>query len=418
MKKVAIETLGCKLNQAESEELAVKLAKAGCSIVNTDDGVDIYILNTCTVTHIADRKTRHLLRMARRCNPGAVIIAIGCYPQRNRQELAAIDGVDMVLDNDEKLELIERLAGGGYLPEMLPPDADFCGLRSRSFVRAQQGCSNFCAYCIVPSVRGREKSLPPDEVVSAVKDRQGRGYREVVLTGTEIGSYNYKGIDITGLIEAILNRTSIERLRLSSLQPSHITPQLVELWRNERLCPHFHLSLQSGSNGVLARMKRRYRAEDYNRAVALIRSIVPDVAITTDIIVGFPGESNIEFEESYNFCQCMRFARIHVFPYSSRPGTEAAGMKGQVSAVVKKERSRRMLVLAEESARSFRQGFTGETMPVLWEQRNKGVWSGLTGNYIRVYIRSEEDLTGCITAVKLEKLWRDGVWGAIASTPR
>jgi len=408
-KRVAIETLGCKLNQAESQELAAELAAAGCRIVDSAEGVDIYILNTCTVTHVADRKTRHLLRMARRRSPDAVIVAIGCYPQRNRQELAAIDGVDLILDNTQKMELVERLRAGGYLDGAALPDESFDGLRSRSFVRAQDGCNNRCAYCIVPLVRGREKSLPVDKVIVAIEDRVGRVYREVVLTGTEIGSYHHNSFDIKGLIEAILNRTEVERLRLSSLQPHHITPQLIGLWRNQRLCPHLHLSLQSGSNGVLARMKRRYTTEDYRRAVELIRSIVPQAAVTTDVIVGFPGESDDEFEESYDFCKRMEFARIHVFPYSPRPGTEAARMEGQVSAGVKKERSKKMLALAEDSARSFRQRFLGETMPVLWEQQCGGVWSGLTANYIRVYAKSSEDIAGRITEVKPDRLWRDGV---------
>lgn len=411
MKKVAIETLGCKLNQAESEELAAELAAAGCRIVGSAEGADIYILNTCTVTHVADRKARHLLRMARRRNPDAVIVAIGCYAQRARRELTAIDGVNLILDNVQKMNLVERLQVEGCLDGAALSDESFGGLRSRSFVRAQDGCNNFCAYCIVPLVRGREKSLPPDEVIAAIKDRVGRGYREVVLTGTEIGSYQHNGVDITGLIEAILKRTGVERLRLSSLQPHHITPQLIGLWRNPRLCSHFHLSLQSGSDGVLARMKRRYSTQDYGRAASLIRTVVPDVAITTDVIVGFPGESDAEFEESYDFCRRTGFARIHVFSYSPRPGTEAAKMEGQVSAGVKKERSKKMLVLAEESARSFRQRFLGKTMPVLWEQRCGGVWSGLTANYIRVYKKSGEDLAGKITGVKLNELWRDGVWG-------
>jgi threonylcarbamoyladenosine tRNA methylthiotransferase MtaB len=301
VKKVVIETLGCKLNQAESEELADKLAAAGCRIVTAVDEADVYILNTCAVTATADSKTRHLLRMAHRRSPRAVVVAVGCCAQRDRRQLEAIDGVSLVLDNTEKANLADRLREGGWLDGAASLDADYGGLRCRSFVRAQQGCSNFCAYCIVPLVRGGEKSLPRDEVIAAINERAGRGYREVVLTGTEIGSYRHDGVDIKGLIEAVLGRTNIERLRLSSLQPHHITPPLVEMWRNPRLCPHFHLSLQSGSDGVLARMGRRYKAQDYQRAVSLIRSIVPEAAVTTDVIAGFPGESEVEFEESYEF---------------------------------------------------------------------------------------------------------------------
>jgi threonylcarbamoyladenosine tRNA methylthiotransferase MtaB len=233
----------------------------------------------------------------------------------------------------------------------------------------------------------------------------------VVLTGTEIGSYSYNGIDLSGLVEKILDETDIVRLRLSSLQPHHITPQLMQLWRDTRLCPHLHLSLQSGSDSVLRRMGRHYSGKEYNEAVSLIRSLIPEAAITTDIIVGFPGESDDEFEESYRFCKDMEFARIHVFTFSPRPGTQAAEMKEQVSSIVKKERSREMLALAEESAGDFRKRFMGRTMPVLWEQKTNNIWSGLSANYIRVYTKSTEDLSNKITEVKLEKLYKDGVWG-------
>jgi len=260
-------------------------------------------------------------------------------------------------------------------------------------------------------VRGWEESLPAEDIITRIRARIIRGYKEVVLTGTEIGSYSFNEIDLNGLVEKILDETDIARLRLSSLQPSHITPQLMQLWHNPRLCPHLHLSLQSGSNNVLKRMGRHYSVKEYDEAVSLIRSIVPEAAITTDVIVGFPGESDDEFEESYRFCKEMDFARIHVFPFSPRPGTQAAEMKEQVSSVVKKERSRKILALAEESAGKFRKRFLGRTMPVLWEQKSSGIWSGLSGNYIRVYTKNNGDLTDQITEVKLEKLYKDGIWG-------
>ena len=235
----------------------------------------------------------------------------------------------------------------------------------------------------------------------------------MVLTGTEIGSYNYGGISLRGLLQHILTETEVARLRLSSLQPQEIAPELIRLWRDNRLCRHFHLSLQSGSDGVLSRMKRRYTAGDYQRAVALIRTLVPQAAITTDIIVGFPGETEAEFEQSYELCRQMEFARIHVFSYSLRQGTQAAQMPHQVEAQIKKQRSQRMLTLAKESAQNFRRQFLGKTMPVLWEKRSgDGVWSGLTDNYIRVYAKSDKDLTNRLLPVKLVELFnRDGVWG-------
>ncbi len=265
----------------------------------------------------------------------------------------------------------------------------------------------------MPLVRGREKSLPVEQVVTEVRHRVTSGYKEVVLTGTEIGSYNYDGISLKGLLESILAETGVARLRLSSLQPQEISPELIGLWRDSRLCPHFHLSLQSGSDGVLNRMKRRYRVSDYQGAVSLIRALLPRAAITTDIIVGFPGETTAEFEESYNFCRQIGFSRIHVFSYSPRSGTLAAKFPDQISAQVKKQRSQQMLALARESAQNFRQQFLGETMPVLWEKQSDGLWSGLTDNYIKVYTRSDKDLTNKLLSVKLIKAWKDGVWGEV-----
>jgi threonylcarbamoyladenosine tRNA methylthiotransferase MtaB len=237
------------------------------------------------------------------------------------------------------------------------------------------------------------------------------GVREVVLTGTEIGAYHSHGVNLTGLLKRVLAETGVTRLRLSSLQPQEIATELLELWKDHRLCPHFHLSLQSGSDSVLQRMKRRYTLADYQRAVASIRKAVPDAAMTTDVIAGFPGETEAEFEESYDFCRQTDFARIHVFPYSRRPGTEAAEMPGQVSDGVKRERVQKMLALAGESASSFRQRFLGSTMTVLWEQKSGGVWSGYTANYIKVYVRSSEDLANQLIPVKLESIYKDGVWG-------
>jgi len=233
----------------------------------------------------------------------------------------------------------------------------------------------------------------------------------VVLTGTEIGLYSYDGVELRGLLENILAETNITRLRLSSLQPQEISPELIRLWSDNRLCRHFHLSLQSGSDTVLQRMKRRYAVGDYQQAVSLIRAVMPEAAITTDIIVGFPGETEAEFEQSYDFCQEMEFARIHVFPYSPRQGTEAARMSQPVGDKVKRERSQKMLALARESAGNFRQQFLGRTMPVLWEKQTAGIWSGLTDNYIKVYTKNDEDLTNKLLPVKVVELGGDGVWG-------
>ena len=412
---IALDSLGCKLNQAEIQQLARQLSAAGYRLVSPADKADIYILNTCTVTHVADRKSRHMLRQARRRNPDARLVAIGCYAQRNPRELAQIEGVDLILGNDRKmnlLKLLEDIDVSGKLSEE-PAKYPRAGGRTRAFIKVQDGCHNFCAYCIVPLVRSREENVPVEKVTALVRGLVANGYQEVVLTGTEIGAYSCNNVNLEGLLKHILAETAVPRLRLSSLQPHQVSPGLIGLWRDPRLCPHFHLSLQSGSDTVLKRMKRRYFTADYQRTVALIRDSVPDVAITTDVIVGFPGETDAEFQESLDFCRQMQFARIHVFPFSPRPGTEAADMPQQVSASVKKERSRQMLALAKESAHSFQQGFLSRTMNVLWEQQAGGIWSGLTGNYIKVYTKNSDDLTNRLLPVKLVKLYRDGVWGEI-----
>jgi threonylcarbamoyladenosine tRNA methylthiotransferase MtaB len=408
MIRVALDSLGCKLNQAETEFLAKQLTEAGysLSLVSPSDKADIYILNTCTVTHTADSKSRHRLRLARRRNPNALVVATGCYAQRAPQELARIDGVNLVFSNDEKPLLPQLLEESGYLDSQSYIGGDLRGgfhnsSRTRALVKVQDGCSSFCSYCIVPLVRGREKSTPAEQVVAEVRHRVANGYKEVVLTGVKIGSYESDGIKLKSLLEQILAGTDVLRLRLSSLQPQEISPELIRLWQDKRLCRHFHLSLQSGSDSVLSRMKRHYSVSDYQRAVSLIRSLVPGVAITTDIIVGFPGETEETFQESYNFCRQMEFARIHVFSYSPRKGTQAAQLPYQVENKTKKQRSQKILALAEESSQKFSRRFLGQTMPVLWEKQSSGLWSGLTDNYIKTYIKSDQDLANELLPVKL-----------------
>jgi threonylcarbamoyladenosine tRNA methylthiotransferase MtaB len=415
--KVAIHTLGCKLNQAESELLARKFAEAGYSIVS-GDGADIYVLNTCTVTHIADRKSRHLVRLWRKRNPQALIVATGCYAERVPQELMRV-GAGLVVGNEDKMYLLDFL-------EVEPETAAHCSVgqlikdglsRVRSFIKIQDGCNDSCAYCVVPQVRGLEHCLSVADVVNEVKSRVSAGYKEIVFTGTKIGDYRHNSVNLKELVEQILAATGVERLHLSSLQPQDISPELLSLWQDPRLCRHFHLALQSGSDNVLRRMRRHYSAGDYKRAVSLIRKTVPDVAVTTDIMVGFPGESIEEFEESYRFCKETDFADIHVFSYSRRPGTLAARMPEQVSDELKNERSQRMLLLAKESASQFCQRFLGRDLVVLWENEvapaGSGVYSGLSGNYIRVFTQSREPLTNQFRGVIPARLNNKGLWGEV-----
>jgi len=288
-------------------------------------------------------------------------------------------------------------------------------VRTRSLIKIQDGCHSPCTYCIVPKVRPREYSLPASQIIDEVKQKVTLGYKEIVLTGTKVGSYKDEGTNLRDLVQRILTSTGIERLRLSSLQPSEISPELLALWQDEKLCRHFHLALQSGSETVLQRMRRSYSLDQYQKTVNLIKE-VPGVAITTDIMVGFPGESDEEFEQSYSFCQQAGFANIHVFPFSPRPETAAARMPEQIKDKVKQERNQRMLELSRSSRHSFCEQFLGQTMPVLWEQETSpgsGTYSGLTSNYIRVFAGSEKSLSNEITPVELVEFYNQGIWGAM-----
>ncbi len=409
--KIAFHTLGCKLNQAETEKLLWQAIDAGYRTTTVEDA-DICVLNTCTVTHIADRKARHLVRLWRRRNPRATIIATGCYAQRARDDLLAA-GADMVIGNDDKMRLLDLVSEARDIsPRQRGERTDNRPSRIRSFIKIQDGCDTHCAYCIVPQVRGRERCLAADSIIAEIKARVSYGYREIVLTGTKIGSYRENGTDLQQLVRRILNETAVQRLHLSSLQPRDISPQLLELWQDPRLCHHFHLALQSGSNSVLKRMRRNYTVEDFAATAALIRRLLPDASITTDIMVGFPGESDAEFEQGYHFCEQMEFAAIHVFPYSPRPGTPAAIMPSQVPEKTKDARRHKMLELSATSSQRFRRRFLGREMVVLWEAEvspGSGIYAGLTHNYIRVYARSATPLSGLITPAKLLHLHDDGV---------
>lgn len=408
--RIALGTLGCKLNQAETERLTRDLLLAGHRLVDATEAADVYILNSCTVTRTADVKCRAWLRQARRRNPAAKVVVTGCYAQRDAEELSKIPGVTVVGNSGKETllslpELRERRFEG-------VPARESAGLRTRSFVKVQDGCSRACSYCIVPSVRGPEKSQAAGFIIDEIKTRVAEGCREIVLTGTEVGAYRAE-TGLPGLLKRILAETDIPRLRLSSLQPQELSPELLSLWKDERLCPHFHLCLQSGSGTVLRRMKRAYSRDDFAAAVEKIRGAAADVSITSDIIVGFPGETESEFENSLEFCRDMKFARIHVFPYSIRPGTAAASMPVQIDSMQMKERTQRMLALARASSDAFRRQFLGRTMTVLWEaSKVGGKWSGHTGNYIKVSTNCEYDIQNRLLPARLQALNGDGMSAA------
>ena len=429
IRRVALLTLGCKLNQAESETIARDLTAAGCQVMDAPAAADAVVINTCAVTHIAGRKSRHLVRLARRLSPQARIVVTGCYAESDGALLRRI-GADLVLGNDGKSALVGNLLGNGVQhPRPLDnsPSSDAamaCRLRTRSFVKIQEGCNEVCAFCIVPRTRGRERSVAMAEVLSAVREREADGVQEVVLTGTQLGAYgrdNGEEGGLAELVECLLAQTSLPRLRLSSLQPADITPGLLRLWEDSRLCPHFHIALQSGSAAVLARMRRRYTAGQFRQAVAAIRETLPDAAVTTDVLVGFPGETEAEFEETCRFCREVEFAALHVFPYSRRPGTLAARMPEQVPETVKRARVQRMLGLAQQLHDRFLRRFEGEVMSVLWERSREDkngvapVWEGLTDNYIRAFTASVEPLDNRLLPVRLSGRRDGGFWGELVS---
>lgn len=415
--RVAIETHGCKLNQADSTQIAWEFVESGFRVVSTDEPADVYVVNTCTVTHVADRKARHSLRVARRRNPDAIVVAVGCYVERAPEVLDGLDEVDMVVGNTDKPELVRRILewrGDSPVPCAVGAEPDGYNprlLRTRGMVKIQHGCNQVCAYCIVPKVRGRERSVLPADVVAQVRRYLELGYKEIVLTGTQLGSYGFDlgGEDLHGLIERVLKDTAVLRLRVSSLQPQEIDSRLLDIWSDSRLCPHFHMPLQSASPAVLKRMRRRYTPERYAEAVDLVRTCVPGSSVTVDVIAGFPGETEDDFEATYSFCERMGFASMHVFPYSSRPGTSAAHFKDHVEPHVKSERVARLLRLSETSSAGFRREQLGSTRTVLWEGRLEGAqghgeYAGLTDNYVRVMAASDHDLTNTITEARLLSL--------------
>ena len=420
---VAIVTHGCKLNQADSSVLAADFARAGYRLVDQNEAADVYVVNTCTVTHVADRKARQALRSAKRRNPEAKVVASGCYAQREGDSLRAMPEVDLVAGNTAKPELVSLV--DELRPAADPADVVYdpapssvigAGLhptRNRAMVKIQEGCNQVCAYCIVPRVRGRERTVPPDRLVRQVAEQVEAGAKEVVLTGTQLGSYGYEldGADLASMIERVLAETEVPRLRVSSLQPQEIDARLLGLWSDQRLCPHFHLALQSGSDAVLSRMRRRYTAAEYLDAARRIRDAVPDASLTTDVIAGFPGETSSDFEQTYALCERVGFAAMHVFPFSVRPGTSAAHYGDQVAEDVKRERTNTLLDLSERLASAFRRGLEGSVRPVLWESRDdsSGRWTGLTDSYVRVACSSDRLLANEITQARLGRLEGDVV---------
>lgn len=371
----------------------------GFEIAQVSSQAQVLVFNTCAVTHVAERKIRQAVRSAVKVNPGLEVIITGCYADRDRLGLATLPNVLAVIGNGSKDEIPSILASHGHPPGGF--QHSFLPARNRSFIKIQHGCDHRCSYCIVPLVRPVKHSSAPESIIAAIKLRQTEGTKEIVLTGTEIGEYRSSGHGLKELLDRILGETTIERIRVSSLQPQELTPSLVSLWANERLCPHFHLSLQSGSDSVLSRMGRRYSTDTYRKAVELIRSMVPDAGVSTDVIAGFPGETDDEFNYSVAFIEKMDFSRLHVFPFSPRPGTLAAEMPDKVEAKSTNFRVDKLLSIGQESSNRFESQFKGKRVKILIEGKSGDKWVGFTGNYIRARVSSFQDLNNQIVEVIL-----------------
>ncbi len=418
--RIFLDFLGCRLNEAELERWRREFVAQGHRIVARPEDADVCILNTCAVTGEAGRQSRQAARRLHRRNPRAHIVFAGCDADMEPDRAAAIAGVDLVLGNREKEDLVERvIAAFGDTVTMpaaaLLPDAAhmFPGAHTRAFVKVQDGCNNHCTFCIVTVLRGEERSRPIADVVAEINTLVGMGYREAVLTGVHLGGYGRDlGVRLEDLVEAILRDTDIERLRLSSLEPWDIPPEFFDLWSRweGRLMPHLHLPLQSGCDATLRRMGRRYTTTQYEALVTEARKRIPDLAVTTDIIVGFPGESEEEFATSLAFVEKMAFAHMHIFAYSPREGTPATRLPGHIPPPVKKERSRAMHALMRRMKAAFLSRYVGTIRPVLWEDTvsedaasGTRTWSGLTDNYLRVHAVLPEavNLRNAITPTRL-----------------
>ncbi|MDX1524023.1 MAG: tRNA (N(6)-L-threonylcarbamoyladenosine(37)-C(2))-methylthiotransferase MtaB [Anaerolineae bacterium] len=407
--RVRLDSVGCRLNISEIEEMGRRFAGGGHRLVGPGEIADLYVFNTCAVTHVAARKSRQIIRQMRRANAQAKVVVTGCYAELSPAEVKAL-GVDMVVGNDRKDNLPALLTEAGWLKDaetipavdgasfITPTGADTQG-HTRAFIKVQDGCDNRCTFCIVTVARGAGRSRSIDEVVAEVNRLVALGYQEAVLSGVHLGSFGHDQGDPHGLqhlVKAILADTDLPRLRLSSLEPWDLGQGFFDLWQNKRLLPHLHLPLQSGCDDTLRRMARHTSQAQFAGLLAEARAAIPDVSITTDVIVGFPGETEAEFARSIAFVESMAFAKLHIFRYSRREGTAAAKMKGQVPSKVVQARSQAMHTLNADLERAFRQKFVGRTLPVLWESSEPfgfgRQWSGLTDNYLRVITQTGPDV--------------------------
>ena len=424
--KVALHNLGCKVNAYETEAMQQMLEAAGYEIVPFEPGADIYVINTCSVTNIADRKSRQMLHKAKKMNPDAIVVAAGCYVQADTKKAEADASIDIIIGNNKKQELIPILESYrtghqkttecvdiNHTKEYENLEIDRTEEHTRAYLKVQDGCNQFCTYCIIPYARGRIRSKKTEDVVNEVKRLAASGCQEVVLTGIHLSSYGKERPEdqenLLTLIQAVHQVDGIERIRLGSLEPGIITEEFAAAISSlPKVCPHFHLSLQSGCTTTLKRMNRRYTAEEYREKCEILRKYYPAPALTTDVITGFPGETEEEFEESRSFVDSIHFYETHIFPYSKREGTKAAGMPDQLTEQVKKERSRILIALGKEHQREYMEQFLGQEKEVLFEEQQtvegQEYWTGHTMEYLKIAVISEENLENKRVIVQLREM--------------
>ena len=423
MKKVALHNLGCKVNAYETEAMQELLEKEGYEIVPFKEGADIYIINTCTVTNMADRKSRQMLHRAKKMNPNAIVVAAGCYVQAKSESKETDESIDIIIGNNKKQDLISILKEyqekhDGIQKEIIDINhtkeyeelhLSKTAEHTRAYLKVQDGCNQFCTYCIIPYARGRVRSREKENVVAEVKQLVANGYQEVVLTGIHLSSYgvDLQGEDLLSLILAVNEIEGLKRIRLGSLEPRIITEEFAKTISGlEKSCPHFHLSLQSGCNGTLKRMNRRYTAEEYFEKCELLRKYFDNPALTTDVIVGFPGETEEEFEESRAFVEKVNFYETHIFKYSRREGTKAAVMENQVPEQIKTKRSNILLELDERKRKEYEEKFIGKTVEVLMEEEvekeGKCYQTGHTKEYIKVALKGDENMQNQLVKIKID----------------
>lgn len=431
MESVSFYTLGCKVNQYETDAMAESFRNNGYEIKNHNEISDIYVINTCSVTNLGERKSRQFIRRAKKENPESIICVVGCYAQISPEEVSNIEGVDLIIGTKEKSKIVElcekvkkentkinTVENVMNITKFEELESNSIQENTRAYIKIQEGCNQFCSYCIIPYARGPIRSREFDNIIKEAKTLVDKGFKELVLTGIHVASYgkDLGEISLIDVIEAVHKIEGLERIRLSSIEPMLITEKFMNrLKKLEKVCPHFHLSLQSGSDTVLYRMNRKYNTKEYKERVDIIRNFMPDAAITTDIIVGFPGETEEEFQETYNFVKEIEFASVHVFKYSKREGTPAANHKNQVHGTIKNNRSKKLIELTNRGHLDFLKKFLGAEREILIETSSKksGYMEGYTDNYIRVAIKGSEELENQIVNTKLIEIDDDKVLGEI-----